>query len=62
MPYQAADRGWLCSRLLIVRWYTPAGINIGQKGITPDVTIELSNDDYNANRDPQLDKALDLLK
>ena len=49
-------------KVTVAHWYTPNGININKEGITPDVEVKLTTDDYNANRDPQLDKALDLLK
>lgn len=49
-------------KVTIAHWYTPGGININKEGIKPDVEVKLSTDDYNANRDPQLDKALELLK
>lgn len=43
-------------------WYTPKGRQINETGIEPDIKIELTNEDYNLDRDPQLDKALELLK
>ena len=49
-------------KVTVAHWYTPSGININKEGIKPDYTVKLSTDDYNAGRDPQLDKALDLLK
>jgi carboxyl-terminal processing protease len=49
-------------KVTVAHWFTPAGININKKGITPDTVVPLSNDDYNANRDPQLDKAIELLQ
>jgi carboxyl-terminal processing protease len=49
-------------RITIAHWYTPKGQNIGKKGIEPDHEIELTEDDYNNDRDPQLNKALELLK
>ncbi|GAC1369811.1 MAG: S41 family peptidase [Candidatus Saccharimonadales bacterium] len=49
-------------KVTIAHWYTPAGININKEGIKPDVEVKLSSDDYNTNRDPQLDKALEMLK
>lgn len=42
------------------RWYTPKGNNIDKTGIEPDVKIDLSPDDVNNNRDPQMDKAKSL--
>lgn len=48
-------------RITIAHWYTPDGKNIGKEGIAPDVTVELTEADYNADKDPQLDKAMELL-
>lgn len=48
-------------RLTIAQWFTPHGQAIDDIGIIPDVTIELTEDDFNNDRDPQLDKALELL-
>lgn len=49
-------------RITIARWLTPKGDYIMEKGIEPDINIEISNDDYNSNRDPQLEKAIEILK
>jgi len=49
-------------KVTIARWYTPSGINISEKGIAPQVVVELSSEDINANRDPQLDAATDELR
>ncbi len=40
----------------IARWLTPAGDLIHQIGINPDVTVEISDEDYENDRDPQLIK------
>ena len=40
------------------RWFTPGGKNIDKKGIEPDTTVELTADDVNNNRDPQLERAM----
>lgn len=48
-------------RITIARWYTPLGRQIHQQGITPDVVVEMTADDYKAGRDPQLDKAIEIL-
>lgn len=45
-------------KVTIARWYTPNGLNISEKGITPDKTVTRSAEDINAGRDPQLDAAL----
>lgn len=39
------------------RWYTPQGKNIDKDGIAPDVSVELTDDDVQNNRDPQLERA-----
>lgn len=49
-------------RVTIAHWYTPNGKNISKEGIAPDAEVKLSDADFNANRDPQLEKALELLK
>lgn len=48
-------------KVTIARWYTPKGVNISEKGIVPDVVVTRNADDINANRDPQLNAALDRL-
>ncbi len=48
-------------KVTIARWYTPAGKNIDKAGITPDVVIQLSDDDIKNSRDPQKDKAYEIL-
>jgi carboxyl-terminal processing protease len=48
-------------RVTIARWYTPNGRSIHKLGITPDVTIPLTEDDRTGGRDPQLDEAVRLL-
>lgn len=49
-------------KVTIAKWYTPNGKNINKEGIKPSVEIKLTADDVNANRDPQKDKALELLR
>lgn len=49
-------------RITIAHWYTPDGKNIGKEGIIPDIEVELTEADYNAGRDPQLLKAMELFK
>jgi len=44
-------------KVTVARWYTPSGLNISEKGITPDTEIVRTIDDINANKDPQLDAA-----
>jgi carboxyl-terminal processing protease len=44
------------------RWLTPKERQINGVGLEPDYVVEISDEDYEADRDPQLDKAIDLLK
>jgi carboxyl-terminal processing protease len=48
-------------RITIARWLTPNGYSIHEKGLAPDVVVKMTEDDYKNQRDPQLDKAIDLL-
>lgn len=49
-------------KVTIAHWYTPAGKNIDKQGINPDVAVALSDDDQKAGRDPQKDKAYEILR
>lgn len=49
-------------KVTIAKWYTPKGKNIHKEGIMPDVVVPISDDDIKNGRDPQKDKAIDLLK
>jgi len=48
-------------KLTVAEWLTPKGRSIDKKGITPDVAVSISDDDIKAGKDPQLDKALELI-
>jgi carboxyl-terminal processing protease len=48
-------------RITVARWLTPNGVNIHHVGLTPEVIVEMTEDDYNNDRDPQLDKAIEIL-
>ncbi|MFH1597628.1 MAG: S41 family peptidase [Patescibacteria group bacterium] len=48
-------------KLTVAKWFTPSGLSIDEEGIEPDHLVELSEDDYNNDRDPQLDKAFNLI-
>ncbi len=48
-------------KLTIAEWLTPSGRSIEGDGITPDIAVELTKQDREASRDPQLDRALQVL-
>ncbi|MBQ8996980.1 S41 family peptidase [Candidatus Saccharibacteria bacterium] len=47
-------------KVTTAHWYTPLENSINGTGIEPDIEVEMSYDDINALRDPQLDAALAL--
>ncbi|OHA88968.1 MAG: hypothetical protein A3C70_00460 [Candidatus Zambryskibacteria bacterium RIFCSPHIGHO2_02_FULL_43_14] len=48
-------------KITIARWLTPNGLSISQDGIEPKFVVKYSVADREANRDPQLDKAIEIL-
>ncbi len=48
-------------KVTIKRWYTPGDANVNGKGITPDITVGLTQADLDAGRDPQLEKAIQVV-
>jgi carboxyl-terminal processing protease len=48
-------------RITVAHWLTPNGRQIDKKGLEPDIEIQLSEDDIKAGKDPQLDKAIEVL-
>lgn len=59
-PINLKDGGLL--KVTIGRWFTPDGKNIDKEGIEPDQVVEFTADDATADRDPQLDKALEAIQ
>ncbi len=49
-------------RITIARWLTPNGRTIHGVGLEPDVTVPYTDEERSAGRDPQLEKAIELLK
>lgn len=48
-------------KVTVARWLTPNGEQINKAGIKPDIDIDRTNEDFAANRDPQMDKALEVV-
>jgi len=48
-------------KITVAKWLTPSGVSIADEGLKPDVEVELTEDDANNERDPQLDKAIEIL-
>ena len=49
------------ARITIAKWLTSLGRYIHEKGIDPDFEVDLTSEDTNAGRDPQMDKAVEML-
>jgi carboxyl-terminal processing protease len=49
-------------KITVAKWLTPSGQSIMNNGLEPDIRVEISDDDVNNGRDPQLDRAIELLK
>ena len=48
-------------KVTVARWLTPNGEQINKVGIKPDIEIDRTSDDFEANRDPQMDRALEVV-
>jgi carboxyl-terminal processing protease len=49
-------------KITVARWLTPKGNQINKVGIAPDEKVELTREDFNQKKDPQYDKAKEVLK
>lgn len=45
-------------KVTVARWFTPNGKNIDKEGIKPDIEVKLTPKDFEADKDPQKDRAL----
>jgi carboxyl-terminal processing protease len=59
LPHILSDGSEL--RVTIAEWLTPAGRQIHGEGISPDVEVEMTIEDFEADRDPQLEAAVNFL-
>lgn len=48
-------------KITVAKWLTPNGNTIAQRGLTPDYKVEVTKKDLDAGRDPQLEKAVEIL-
>jgi len=54
-------KGGSSVKITVAKWLTPSGLSISEQGIDPDEEVEITMEDINEMRDPQLDKALEML-
>lgn len=49
-------------KITVAKWLTPNGDYIMEKGINPDIEVDYTEDNFNKKEDPQLDKALEIVR
>ena len=49
-------------KITIANWLTPNGTSIDEAGLTPDVEVEMTDEDWEEDRDPQLNRAIEIIK
>jgi carboxyl-terminal processing protease len=60
LPHRLSNGGIL--RVTIARWYTPQDRSIDGSGLAPDVEIPITEEQFAADEDPQLDAAVNYLE
>lgn len=48
-------------KITIAKWLTPKGNSISEVGLEPDIKVSITDQDIQAGKDPQLDKALEII-
>ena len=49
-------------KVTVAKWFTPNGTSIADEGLKPDVEVEPTQEDIDNDKDPQLDKAIEIIK
>jgi carboxyl-terminal processing protease len=55
-------RGGFSLKITIAKWLTPKGYSIADTGLEPDIMVELTQEDYDQGKDPQLDRAIEIIR
>ncbi len=54
-------QGGSAVKITIAKWLTPKGELIDGIGLTPDIKVEMTDEDYDEEKDPQLEKAIEII-
>lgn len=49
-------------KITIAKWLTAKGELINDVGLEPDIEVEMTEEDYREDRDPQLDRAIEIIR
>ena len=55
-------KGGSSLKITVAKWLTPNGELITDVGLKPDIEVEMAEEDYEQERDPQLDKAIEVIR
>jgi carboxyl-terminal processing protease len=55
-------RGGSFLKITIAKWLTPKGYSISEVGLDPDIKVDITDQDIASQKDPQLDKALEIIE
>lgn len=59
LPHELSNGAEL--RVTVARWFTPNDRAIHGEGLEPDIAVEITSEDLEAERDPQLERAVEYL-
>ncbi len=59
---ELVDIGDASLKVTVARWLTPSGRSISDGGLTPDIVVERTRQDVEAGKDPQMERAIQLLQ
>ena len=46
-------------KVTVAKWITPSGKHLNKDGLVPDIEVKRTEEDINADKDPQMDRALE---
>lgn len=49
-------------KITVAKWLTPKGQSISEVGLEPDIKVEITDQDAEQGKDPQLEKALEIIR